>query len=93
MTGEMHVSEVTPESYPFHFALAAEFNGEVRPFDQYQGPYVFISGLGRVWLSDDGVFGRWYREETGQASTEFLIIDGRDLYLATSMSCAREILP
>lgn len=50
MTGEMHSSEVTRESYPLHFAIADALGGEVRPFDQYQGPYV--SGpKGKFWIS------------------------------------------
>lgn len=42
MTGEMHASEVTRENFPLHFAIAAALGGEVKPFDQYQGPYVVI---------------------------------------------------
>lgn len=42
MTGEMHESEVTRENFPLHFAVADALGGEVKPFDQYQGPYVVI---------------------------------------------------
>lgn len=52
MTGEMCESEVTLEAFPLHFAIAKEFNGEVRPFDHYQGPYVFLNGA-RIWIMPD----------------------------------------
>ncbi|KKL90032.1 hypothetical protein LCGC14_1908670 [marine sediment metagenome] len=42
MTGEMFKSDVTPEAYPIHFAIAEALGGTVQPFDQYQGPYVLI---------------------------------------------------
>ncbi|KKL89015.1 hypothetical protein LCGC14_1918890 [marine sediment metagenome] len=42
MTGEMFSSDVTPEAYPLHFAIAEALGGTVQPFDQYQGPYVLI---------------------------------------------------
>lgn len=48
MAGEMTQSEVTRESYPLHFAIADAFNGTVKAFDQYQGPYVSIGGDVRV---------------------------------------------
>lgn len=44
MTGEMYASDLTEEAYPLHFAIAKACNGEVKPFDQYQGPYVAIGG-------------------------------------------------
>lgn len=48
MTGEMHESEVTRENFPLYFAIAAALGGEVKPFDQYQGPYVLIGPDVRV---------------------------------------------
>lgn len=42
MAGEMFESEVTREAYPLHFAIADAVKGRVRPFDQYQGPYVVV---------------------------------------------------
>lgn len=42
MAGEMHISEVTKENFPLHFAIAEAFGGTVHPFDQYQGPYIMI---------------------------------------------------
>lgn len=42
MTGEMFSSDLTPETYPLHFAIAKALGGEVKPFDVYQGPYVVI---------------------------------------------------
>jgi hypothetical protein len=82
MTGEMHQSEVTAENFPLHFAAAKEFNGEVHPFDQYQGPYITIAdrfGGGperRFFLStDDGVFCCWWDESTGEFSPGFVVSD------------------
>lgn len=63
MTGEMHQSEVTRESFPLHFAVADAVGGEVRPFDQYQGPYIAVPGKGRLWImTEDGIFGAIYSE-------------------------------
>ena len=50
MTGEM--SYINPEtgvdsngeSWPIHLAIAKELNGELKPFDSYQGPYITIGG-------------------------------------------------
>lgn len=58
MAGEMSRSEVTAESFPKLFelrdALAAEgIESDPRPFDQYQGPYLYVKGVGRCWYSDD----------------------------------------
>lgn len=48
MAGEMSAAEVTREAYPLHFAIADSFGGEVKPFDQYQGPYVVIGDDVRI---------------------------------------------
>lgn len=41
MTGEMHSSELTKDSeWGPMVRLAEELGGEIRPFDQYQGPYI-----------------------------------------------------
>lgn len=67
-TGEMSASEVLRESYPFHFAIADAIGGEVRPWDQYQGPYVTSYDTGRIWLTtgEDGspiaFFEKWNEE-------------------------------
>lgn len=53
MTGEMSRSEVTPEAYPVHFAIANALGGTVHPFDQYQGPFVSAAGH-RLWLTGEG---------------------------------------
>ena len=42
MTGEMSASEVTRDNWPVHFAIADALDGEVKPFDHYQGPYVVV---------------------------------------------------
>lgn len=54
MTGEMVQSEVTREAYPAMFALrdALKRRGipsEPRAFDQYQGPYLSVPSVGKVW--------------------------------------------
>ena len=75
MTGEMHESEVTRESYPVHFAIADILNGTVRPFDQYQGPYILTS-KGRLWLvSQDCVLATIYNEDNQCESKPFFVED------------------
>ena len=54
MAGEMSQSEVTRDAYPELFALrdALKRRGivsEPRAFDQYQGPYLAVRGVGAVW--------------------------------------------
>ena len=54
MAGEMSREEVTRENYPDLFALmdelkAAGIESEPRPFDQYQGPYLYVPGVCSVW--------------------------------------------
>lgn len=77
MTGEMSQSEVTREAWPIHFAIADALGGEVRAFDQYQGPYVFVPRQGRfrarkLWLNwvANG-FARIYDEMSDRWSTAF----------------------
>ena len=72
MTGEMHKSEVTREAFPYHFNVARKFKGEVKPFDQYQGPYVYIPTCGKFWLcSDNGSVAYWYSDMLDRKSPEF----------------------
>jgi hypothetical protein len=40
MAGEM--TTVEREEWPLHFAVAEAVGGSVKPFDQYQGPYVVV---------------------------------------------------
>lgn len=50
-TGEMSQAELDAngrEEWPLHYAIADALGGEVKPFDQYQGPYVAIGGDVRV---------------------------------------------
>lgn len=56
MAGEMSQSEVTKEAYPILFeiqdALDSEgIESEPRAFDQYQGPYLAVPGICKVWLA------------------------------------------
>ena len=103
MTGEMSKAEVTREAYPLHFAIAEEFHGEVRPFDQYQGPYVHFPQYGRVWLCDDGDcdWPYWYSERLDlrsecffptyeDATTEFAMAFPEGEGWPPSMSACRE---
>jgi hypothetical protein len=69
MTGEMRQSEVTRDTYPGLFRLRDALkrrgiSSEPRAFDQYQGPYLSVPGVGKVWyhstsplffLIDDGI--------------------------------------
>ena len=72
MAGEMSQAEVTREAYPLHFAIADEFNGEVRAFDQYQGPYVRCD-VGKFWIqTDDGQWLQVYNERSEKLSNKFL---------------------
>lgn len=48
--GEM--SEVDHETYPQWFQMAEALGGTVEPFDQYQGPYVHVPGIGKFWIND-----------------------------------------
>lgn len=41
-TGEM--SHVDPDEWPIHKEVADALGGELRPFDQYQGPYIAWEG-------------------------------------------------
>ena len=73
MTGEMHESEVTREMYPIHFAIADKIGGAVRPFDQYQGPYILSVKGHRLWLymEDDAPIAIIYNERTDSKSKPF----------------------
>ena len=57
MAGEMSRSDVTKEAYPLHFSIARSLRRKgykevsVRPFDVYQGPYVYVPGIGRIWVN------------------------------------------
>jgi hypothetical protein len=98
MTGEMSRSEVTPEAYPAHFAIAKAYNGSVEPFDQYQGPYVLVPGYGRLWVqTDDGSELYVYSERFDKRSEPFpMYWQDRDPLLplaVLAVSAAREVLP
>jgi hypothetical protein len=91
MTGEMSASEVTREAYPIHFAIADALGGEVRPFDQYQGPYVRIPARGRarstkLWLvyTFDGAAFRVYDAAAHRQSALILACDGTTAEVAAA---------
>lgn len=84
MTGEMY--SVDPAEWPVHKAIADALGGELKPFDQYQGPYVLIGqdalvgskpyqvalpGPCRLWV----MLGTVWREDTRQESEPFLSWD------------------
>ena len=73
MTGEMCKADVTREAFPLHFAVkeALKRRGvSVKPFDVYQGPYIFVPGMGRFFLTGDyGDF--WWSESTRLCSEPF----------------------
>ena len=71
-TGEMTQQELDAngrQEWPLHYAIADAFGGTVKPFDQYQGPYVLIGseirgqgvyapatrmeGTVRLWISSE----------------------------------------
>ena len=69
MTGEM--SEVDKEEYADWFKLAKEIRekahmkAEVKPFDVYQGPYVYVPKYGlKFWMDEHGLWGE--RHEFGE---------------------------
>ena len=73
MTGEKCKADVTREAFPLHFAVkdALKRRGvSVEPFDVYQGPYIFVPGMGRFFLTGD--YGdRWWSESTSLCSKPF----------------------
>lgn len=95
MTGEMHESEVTPENFPIHFAVAKEFEGTVHPFDQYQGPYLVVPGPhagNRFFLhTDDGVFACWFDESLEKFSSPFTATDDPE-HMAAAVAAFRDLL-
>ena len=104
----MCASEVTPEAYPLHFAVAKEFGGEVKPFDQYQGPYVVIGGDIRsgsgpyaVAVQGLGVVRLWLCSEDGvwcywyREDTDKksdIFLSDHEESESWAIECAREIL-
>ena len=58
MTGEMsYINQETGEDsngdfYPVHLAIANALDGELKPFDIYQGPYVKVGNI-RLWIFND----------------------------------------
>ena len=69
MTGEMSAAEVTRENYPELFALRDalkrwDIASTPRPFDQYQGPYLAVPGVGKVWYSYDAGQGYVMRDDS-----------------------------
>jgi len=94
MTGEMHASEVIRENFPLHFAIAAALGGEVKPFDQYQGPYILTKGA-CLWLCTDhdqgpSEFATIYNEATKQSSAEFPLWGPDEVELA--IGAARSVI-
>jgi hypothetical protein len=52
-TGEMSQAELDEngrEEWPMHYNIADALGAEVKPFDQYQGPYVRVPE-GRLWVT------------------------------------------
>lgn len=64
MAGEQSESDVTREEFPVHFAIADKIGGTVRPFDVYQGPYIYTDAAGgpaqRLFLSSETDGFTWY---------------------------------
>ena len=94
MTGEMHESEVTRENFPLHFAIADALDGEVKPFDQYQGPYI-LTKAACLWLAPaappyDSAFAIIYNEATDRSSAEFPLWGPDEVALA--IAAARSVI-
>lgn len=73
MTGEMSREEVTRSAYPLYFACADQIEGAtVKPFDNYQGPYISVPGKGRIFLTVelDRAY-HWYSEKIDALSDPF----------------------
>lgn len=49
MTGEMS-APVDEDRWSFHAMIRDIVDGELKPFDQYQGPYVDCENGDRLWL-------------------------------------------
>src|SRR5271170_8037550 len=76
-TGEMSQGELDAsgrQEWPLHYAIADALGGTVRPFDQYQGPYIELPDEGRLFIySEDGAAGSVWNEDTKQSSEPFLL--------------------
>lgn len=84
MAGEMSREEVTRESYPDLFelrdALAAQgIESEPRPFDQYQGPYLYVPGVCRAWYDGSDIEGISFVIERGFPPTNTFERKGSDI--------------
>lgn len=95
MAGEMSQSEVTPESYPLLFelrdALAARgIESEPRAFDQYQGPYLYISNGGiKVWYNSEDMMGETLLIERGAPPCNTFETKGADRVLKATAKTLR----
>ena len=76
MTGEMSGitkdgRDTNGEYWPLHAAIANALDGELRPFDVYQGPYIKV-GKAKFWVfSEDGYDAIIYREDTDTKAEPF----------------------
>lgn len=81
-TGEMSQEELDAhgrEEWPLHYAIADALGGVVKPFDQYQGPYIDLPEEGRLFIySNDGVVGAVWNEDTKQESEPFMLEVGSE---------------
>lgn len=89
MTGEMSASEVTRDNWPIHFAIADALGGEVKPFDQYQGPYILIKEA-CLWLFIGSAWATVYNEATDCTSAEFPLWGPDEIALA--IGAARSLI-
>ena len=85
MTGEMgpiHPTKAMERDgtvWPLHAAIVQALRrrgiqAEVRPFDQYQGPYIAVPHVGRLWVVDAPhaeAYVAIYHEGTGATSKPF----------------------
>ena len=92
MTGEMSRNEVTRETFPLYFACVDALGHDgatVEPFDVYQGPYINVPGVGRIFACEDtdrGYF--WFNDCARTKSGEWLGEWSDDNDEAISSFCA-----
>jgi hypothetical protein len=85
-TGEMSASDLEQGGEWYEFRLELEgickeagFKCQVKPFDQYQGPYAYIEGVGKIWGLGGEEEGEFYLETTGQFPGEGYQGDREDM--------------
>jgi hypothetical protein len=109
-TGEMSQEELDAngrQEWPLHYAIAEAFGGTVKPFDQYQGPYVLIgseargsgvyapatpmAGTVRLWLSSDDGMMGIVYNEENEKQSQPFLLNGSNAE-QDAIAAAEEVL-